>query len=205
MRNMHIQRVNFHSRRREKGVVLVIALLILVIMTTIGLSATQSTSLQEKIAGNTKQKTSAFFASEAGTITAERYIAEDTKLTPAPKDSNSAVIINAKYLEDLAGETPWWKSISRDWWHGRAENAMPKSVTSDTYTLSEGGNAYYAIAKKTFGSEENIVERAHLGVQTYDEPNIPSDFYDVYSVGEAGPNSSAREMVLSHFVWRHRK
>jgi len=52
--------------RNEKGFALIIALLILLVLTLIGISAISTTTFETKIAGNERIGTDAFYASEAG-------------------------------------------------------------------------------------------------------------------------------------------
>ncbi|HET7570474.1 MAG TPA: PilX N-terminal domain-containing pilus assembly protein [Gammaproteobacteria bacterium] len=69
---------NFERRNimvRQKGVVLVVALLILLVLTLIGLAATQGTTLEEKMAGNRQAHNKAFQAAEASMIDAEHQLA----------------------------------------------------------------------------------------------------------------------------------
>lgn len=65
-----------HCRNRmphsdQRGVVLVISLLFLVVMTMIGVTAMSTASLQEKMAGNMRDKTLSFEAAEAALRDAE--------------------------------------------------------------------------------------------------------------------------------------
>lgn len=50
----------------QKGSALILALLILVVLTVIGITGANQALLQERMAGNTKQQTDAFFAAESG-------------------------------------------------------------------------------------------------------------------------------------------
>ncbi|MBN3562481.1 pilus assembly PilX family protein [Aliamphritea spongicola] len=52
-------------RAREQGVVLIIALIFLLMLSLIGVSAMQGTTIQEKMAGNLRDQISAFNAAEA--------------------------------------------------------------------------------------------------------------------------------------------
>ncbi|MEJ2388843.1 MAG: PilX N-terminal domain-containing pilus assembly protein [Chromatiaceae bacterium] len=51
---------------KERGAVLLVALIILVVMTILGITATQTTIVEEKMAGNLRDKDVAFRAAEAG-------------------------------------------------------------------------------------------------------------------------------------------
>ena len=53
-------------RGNEKGLVLIIALLILLVLTLIGISAISTTTFENSISGNERVGTDAFYASEAG-------------------------------------------------------------------------------------------------------------------------------------------
>ena len=52
--------------RNEKGVALIIALLILLVLTLIGISAINTTTFETSISGNERVGTDAFYAAEAG-------------------------------------------------------------------------------------------------------------------------------------------
>jgi len=63
-------RPGFHglpaSMSRERGMVLVMALVILLILTILGVTAMSTSGLQEKMAGNAQEQTQAFQAAESG-------------------------------------------------------------------------------------------------------------------------------------------
>lgn len=65
---------------RQRGAVLFVSLIILLLMTIIGVSAIQNTTLQEKMAGNLRDANLAFQAAEAGLRDAEKYLATTTAL-----------------------------------------------------------------------------------------------------------------------------
>jgi type IV pilus assembly protein PilX len=60
--------------RHQSGVVLVVSLIILVLLTIIGLAGMQSTSLEEKMAGNMRAKNQAFQAAEGALQAGEIYV-----------------------------------------------------------------------------------------------------------------------------------
>jgi type IV pilus assembly protein PilX len=71
--------VPFTSYQAQTGVVLVISLIILLLLTIIGLTAMQTTALEEKMAGNLRDKSLAFQAAESALRSAE------LSLNPLPK------------------------------------------------------------------------------------------------------------------------
>lgn len=54
------------SRARQSGAVLIVAMILLVVLTLLGVAAMNTTSLQERIASNTQEQVHAFQAAETG-------------------------------------------------------------------------------------------------------------------------------------------
>lgn len=69
------QQVNANGK--QHGVVLVMALIFLLVLTLIGIGVTQSTSLEEKMAANSRDKDLSFQAAEAGLRIAQSGIRQD--------------------------------------------------------------------------------------------------------------------------------
>lgn len=59
---------------RQRGAALIISLIFLLLMTLIGVSSMQSTTLQERMAGNTRDRNLAFQAAEAGLRAGEEWL-----------------------------------------------------------------------------------------------------------------------------------
>ncbi|MGB5332281.1 MAG: PilX N-terminal domain-containing pilus assembly protein [Woeseiaceae bacterium] len=65
---------NFKSRHSQRGVVLIVSLIMLLVVTLLAVSSMQGTSLEEKMAGNTRDRNLAFQTTESGIREAETYI-----------------------------------------------------------------------------------------------------------------------------------
>ena len=74
-----------HTRfaRAERGAALIVGLVMLLIMTLIGATAMQSTTLQERMAGNTRDRHLAFQASEAALRAGEQWLMQPGNLDVA--------------------------------------------------------------------------------------------------------------------------
>ena len=59
-------RQNFVMRTRQSGAVLIVAMILLVVLTLLGVTAMNTTSLQERISSNTQEAVHAFHAAETG-------------------------------------------------------------------------------------------------------------------------------------------
>ncbi len=68
---------------KQEGVALVIALLMLLVLTLIGISSITSTTFESSISGNERVKIDAFYAAEAGIQVAMNQVPDN--LSPIPK------------------------------------------------------------------------------------------------------------------------
>lgn len=62
------------SKARQSGSALIISLIILLLVTILGVSSMQSTTMQERMTGNTRQSHLSFHAAEAGLRTIESLL-----------------------------------------------------------------------------------------------------------------------------------
>jgi len=70
--------VNSRAPSRQRGVALFLALVVLLIITILGVSALQTTTLSERMAANARDRDMAFQAAEAALRDAERYLQNAT-------------------------------------------------------------------------------------------------------------------------------
>lgn len=85
------------SHRTEKGAVLIIALIMLLLLTIIGISSMRGTTMQERMAGNMRDQSQAFQASETALRQGEASIlamsiAQLQNLTTTPSWQNATAI-----------------------------------------------------------------------------------------------------------------
>ena len=71
------------SAHRQRGAVLIVALLFLVILTMLGVTAMSSTTMEERMAGNTRDMSVALNAAEAALFDAHRDLSEGPPLAGA--------------------------------------------------------------------------------------------------------------------------
>lgn len=98
---------------KQKGSVLVLSLIILVVLTILGVSSMNSTSLQEKMAGNFRDREIAFQAAEMALAFAEDYV--NTNINSANLGNagglytkgNGPTAINA-FTGNGGSVTDWW-------------------------------------------------------------------------------------------------
>lgn len=93
--------------KNERGAVLIVSLMILVILTLLGITAMQTTTFQEKMAGNMRSRELSFQAAEAALRQGEAVLAGAGVL-----DFKSVANDKGLYEAPAAGKAPWWSSIS---------------------------------------------------------------------------------------------
>lgn len=87
----HLNQAEDRGIRRQKGVVLVVALMFMLVMSIVGVTAMQSTIMQERMAGNARDRNLAFQAAEAALRAGEDALREDTSVAAA-KDLKTALV-----------------------------------------------------------------------------------------------------------------
>jgi type IV pilus assembly protein PilX len=102
--------------RTQQGAILIVSLLLLLVMTVLALTASQTTRLQERMAGNSRDLDLAFQASEAGLRAAEIRIEDDVALDAGRNDECEGDIQDCdvarrdstEALDYADKDVPWW-------------------------------------------------------------------------------------------------
>lgn len=90
----------YHSAVRQRGAVLIVGLLILLVMTVLGVTAMGNSTLQERMANNNRQQQIAFQSAEAALRAAETYLANTVNsVTALTVNFNSAAPLTGLYAE----------------------------------------------------------------------------------------------------------
>jgi len=92
------------SRRTQGGLALITGLIFLVLLTLIGMTAMQTTMLEEKMAGNLRSENLAFQASEAALRAGESYL-QGATVGPFLTAKNATGL----YQPTLSATTDWWE------------------------------------------------------------------------------------------------
>lgn len=114
-----------HHIRSQRGISLVIALMFLIVLTVLGLVAVRSSTVQERMAGNDRDRAIAFEAAEAALRDAER----DVRANLTAADPYDAACTDGLCLPSTVA-TANWNSIA---WSG---------ATSRIYGVNSGAGAY---------------------------------------------------------------
>ena len=91
---------------RERGAVLIVSLILLVVMTLLGVTSMNSTSLEEKMAANTQITTRAFQTAETGLSIA--FNDNDAYDLSGAYDPASSTVSGTSDVVDLEGDFKGW-------------------------------------------------------------------------------------------------
>lgn len=115
---------------KQRGAILVLSILLLIVLTIISISSITTTVLQEKSTHNVFNTQLAFQASETALRSAEEFI----RSTPSRPPAHSSCTQNCDIVwrEDLIGETYGNGTFTNNWW------AATNKVTNDNWWTSIG-------------------------------------------------------------------
>ena len=164
----------------ERGVVLILGLIMLVVLSFIGLAAMQSTTLQERMAGNLQQRDRAFQNAEAGLRAAEAWLNNQVILPAFDSQCN-----NGLCLPPAAGQA-WWNTL--DW---------DDANKYDTY--QEGEDEGEVTARYIIEHVANTLVSGSDSIKLAPAPEEGSGIYRIVSRG-VSPNGLVEVFLQTTFV-----
>lgn len=128
----------YRSRARQKGATLVIALLVLVLIMMIGITAISTSNTQFKLAGNLQFEDSAMNNAEAAITTAEQWLSTGTNYTNAAFAGGGPTVDPDPGSNAATPQLLPWTTVATV---RTARNTQPFSMTwGDANSVSVGGN-----------------------------------------------------------------
>ncbi|HIP53703.1 MAG TPA: pilus assembly protein PilX [Chromatiales bacterium] len=173
---------------KSRGAVLITGLVFLLILTLLGLSAMQSTTLEQRMAGNSLDSNIAFQAAEAALRTGESVIGNwSTEPTPNGSGSNGVWSLNAPDPDANDGIN-WWDDSARgeSWWNANGQGGVSISGVSSA--------PRYLIEERDY-----VSDNLNVGNQNAETGRV---FYRLTARGK-GSSSTSRVMLQSTYVRRY--
>lgn len=161
------------SNVRQRGSVLIISLVLLIVLTMLGLSAMQNTSLEEHMVGNMRSENVAFQAAESGLRVGEAWLASrPAKPIPNSTGSNGVWLLDTPD-PDASNTLPWWRERDAAWWASTATSISDDLPYTATDNLTE---------KPAYIIEERgvVTDTLNVGQQ---QDMIGLDYYQVTARG----------------------
>lgn len=113
-----------------RGAVLVVGLVLLLILTVIGVSALQTTALQERMTGNLRQGNVAFQAAEGALQAALTYIANQPAPLSAAADGGTAAVWTPCTVSSDTATCTRLPGVINDWLSNRAASTAGYAYAS---------------------------------------------------------------------------
>ena len=171
-------RAKYGTHGKQRGLALFISLVVLLIITIIGVSAVQTTTLEERMAANARDHDIAFQAAEAALLSAEALV---EILQPADVPSFGGNT-NGRYLPSGAGNQPRWETVD---WPGDA--TIP--LSDDTIPGVADQPKYIVEYLTQLAPDEDELNLSNIGGTS----GAPTDIFRITARGAGG---STRAQVL---------
>lgn len=181
------------ARDLQRGVVLVTSLLLLLVVTIMALSMFRSSGMQEKVAGNMREKQRALQAAVSAQTYAEQWLINNS--AAAPVVCNSLLSANAG-LGQICSNKLWLSTPSVTtvpWAIGTAPSV------GVTYTPP---NMTVAAASET--SSNNYVSAPTFYISDAGasaDPNVPGEIFQIDAVGYGGNSNTAAVVESTYAVY----
>lgn len=175
------------SQKAQRGVALVVALILLVVATLIGLAASRGTMLQERMSSNTYDRSLAFQRSESALRAAEAAITTDWRILNLGGVDCSIASCATVPVTAFTGTTANWRDVSAAYdvndvtspgspqYHiafvgtGRADNNFGTNDNADTSNYGSASApdtvAYYRVTSRS-SDPADLNGRAIVVLQT---------------------------------------
>lgn len=168
----------FLSGKKQRGAVLVVSLIILLLMTLIGTTGMQATSLEEKMAGNMRDRNLAFQAAESALKAGEVYLGTTAALpafdcTNGLYPAHGTGCTTANVTSTTAPMPPVWENINWSTQSVLYTGVLADLNTNPRYIIEDMGvgcasptspcpaadvrNNYRVTARATGGTADSVV------------------------------------------------
>jgi type IV pilus assembly protein PilX len=177
--------MNPHGHRRQRGMVLITSILLLIVLTIMALSMMRNYGVEERIAGNTREKQRAFNAAVSAEQYAEYWLSGGANITPA---TCSGVVpsttgqVCSNILSDL-NALPWAAGVTYTQF-----TASQGGRTAQMYVNSNPAVGTYALAPVFYITDLGLPPAGSTG-----------ELYQIDAVGYGG-SSGTVAIVESTYV-----
>lgn len=180
----------YRGNARESGAVLVVSLIMLLLVTVLGLSTIGTTTMQEKMAANTRDKDLAFQAAELALKVAEKALEEEglTALDFTPECSNGLCAPHLMSASFSRWEDPNLCSSGEDIWSCNKSRAVGDADVVDLNIHSQPPRYFIEIL-----ADLDTADRLNVGNIG---DSVHSEEVTVYRITAIGYGGSATSQTV---------
>lgn len=182
MKFQFLRSIKFRPPHRERGAVLVVSLIMLLIVTMIAVSSMQGTVMEEKMAGNSRDRNLAFQTAESAVREAETYVEGLASMGSFTGSSGLYGLTDSE--PDYANAATWSDTA----------NHVVGSAPHDSYAAPQYFIKHFTIVKGSAGA---------LNMSGYGDNKGTGDL-TVFTVTARGTGASAEsaEVILRSYYGR---
>lgn len=130
----------YRRRLRQRGMILIVSMILLLVMTILALTVGQTSRMQERMAGNFRDSDLSFQAAEAGLRNSEQFLWDQTS-PPITCGAPPCDVYQEDTFDDVdlrAQDQEWWNEHGRE--YGEADTPEVTGVQEDPrYVIEELG------------------------------------------------------------------
>lgn len=190
MKKKFIQNPGFPQKQR--GVVLIIGLIMLLLMTIVGLAAIRGTGLQESMAGNMRDRNLSFQAAEAGLRVGEEFVF-DNNVTLLTFDGTTSWQLPDQN-KPTAGSGPIQNWDAARW----AADANPVDASMNLDSIASADRPRYVVEKVVVSALSAArQDGSGVGLESLSATE-PPEYYRVTSLGIGGTGTSESIVQTSY-------
>ncbi|MGG7674420.1 PilX N-terminal domain-containing pilus assembly protein [Pseudomonas sp. WC2] len=155
-------RISLHERRAQRGMVLLVSLVFLLLLTLVGLSSMQSANLQEKMAGSVSLRNQSFQTAEAALRVGESAVQLDTYTLPVCSGTTQcappaeSTVVSAAGLNSTSGVT--WIATGNGFY---GVQNIGTTLTAVNVPSNTSATLYRVTAVGIVGTSRSVVESVY--------------------------------------------
>jgi type IV pilus assembly protein PilX len=188
--NTFRQQPSFARHQRQKGAILVFCLIFLTVLTMMGVSGMESTTLEERMSGNMRDYTLAFQSAESALKSAEAWLVVQVN-QPIVSGDGSTTVWSENAMDPAAADGRyWWEhaNMTHDWWtnNGDVVNdvaqvaAPPRYIIEEYRTVDSGQGIDIGSGSATVPRVFHRITARGVGVNAATAVTVQSTFVQTY-------------------------
>lgn len=180
---------------KQSGAVLVLSLLMLFVLTLIGVSSINTTTMEEKMSGNSRNQQLAFHAAEIAIREAEIFLtitSNPPALFTATSGANGLYTLSKGPSNYNATDKGWWANSA----NGRKTYGVKPKLTTPTYDLASAPQ--YTIEYRGVSKQKEATDPTLSGGESVNEGQGGIAIFRITARG-TGLTDNAVVVIQSHF------
>ncbi|MFK7864759.1 MAG: PilX N-terminal domain-containing pilus assembly protein [Pseudohongiellaceae bacterium] len=182
---------SFAQHKKQGGAILIFCLIFLTVLTMMGVSGMESTTLEERMSGNMRDYTMAFQSAESAIKSAEAWLVVQNNLPIASGDGSTRVWSENAMDPSASDGKYWWEHNAADgtWWGNNgtvitdmAEVAeQPRYIIEEYRTVDSGQSIAIGSGETTVPRVFHRVTARGVGVNPTTAVRVQTTFVQSYN------------------------